>query len=115
MAQLTLFMVLVIGFSQALALIPGTSRSGITITAALFLGLHRVDAARFSFLLSIPLIVAAGSYQTLKLVQSAMPVNWSDMVLGVVLSAISAWICIHYFLVFINRIGRSEERERVYN
>lgn len=105
MAQLTLFMVLVIGFSQAIALIPGTSRSGITITAALFLGLHRVDAARFSFLLSIPLIVAAGSYQTLKLVQSAMPVNWSDMVLGVVLSAISAWICIHYFLVFINRIG----------
>lgn len=105
MAQLTIMMVLVIGFSQALALIPGTSRSGITITAALFLGLHRVDAARFSFLLSIPLIVAAGSYQTLKLVQGSLPVNWGDMALGVILSAISAWVCIHFFLVFISRIG----------
>src|SRR5690606_6812834 len=57
----------VIGLAQALALIPGTSRSGITITAALFLGLRREAAARFSFLLSIPLILAAGLLKTLEL------------------------------------------------
>lgn len=58
---------LIIGFAQALALIPGVSRSGSTITAGLFLGLNRVAAARFSFLLSAPVILGAGCYKMLKL------------------------------------------------
>lgn len=105
LARMTLSMALIIGVAQALALIPGTSRSGITMTAALLLGLQRVDAARFSFLLSIPLILAAGGLKTMELMHSLLPVDWKDLLLGIALSAISAWVCIYYFLAFINRIG----------
>jgi undecaprenyl-diphosphatase len=97
--------VLVVGCAQAVALIPGTSRSGITITAALFMGLSREGAARFSFLLSIPVIILAGGLLTLDLIRSTEPVAWVAMALGVVLSAVSAYVCIHYFLLFIKRIG----------
>ena len=103
--QLTLLMVVIIGLVQALALIPGTSRSGITMTAALLLGMQRSDAARFSFLLSIPLILAAGGLKTLELSQSMLPVDWQALIIGAALSAVSAWLCIYYFLAFINRIG----------
>lgn len=105
LAKLTLITALVIGFAQALALIPGTSRSGITITAALLVGLNRVDAARFSFLLSIPLIAAAASLLLLKLISDSQAVDVAALVAGVVISALSAWVCIHYFLAFIQRIG----------
>jgi len=105
LVHMTLLMALVIGLAQALALIPGTSRSGITITAALLVGLHRVEAARFSFLLSIPLILAAGGLKTLELMDSVLPVDWQSLALGVLLSALSAWVCIYYFLAFINKIG----------
>lgn len=97
--------VLVIGCAQALALFPGTSRSGITITAALFLGLSREGAARFSFLLSIPVIVLACGLETRSLVTSAEPIDWPAMAVGVLLSGLSAYLCIHYFLAFIKRIG----------
>ena len=95
---------LIIGMAQALALVPGTSRSGITITMALFLGFGREDSARFSFLLSIPIILLSGSYKGLQLLGTA-GVDWHNIVVGVVLSAVSAYFCIHYFLSFINRIG----------
>ncbi|GEK73435.1 MULTISPECIES: undecaprenyl-diphosphate phosphatase [Halomonas] len=94
-----------IGLAQALALIPGTSRSGITMTAALMLGLSREAAARFSFLLSIPVIVLAGGLEALGLAQDEVPVAWGDLAAGTVLSGISAYLCIHFFLVFIRRIG----------
>ncbi|MCC5810800.1 MAG: undecaprenyl-diphosphate phosphatase [Ectothiorhodospiraceae bacterium] len=97
--------VLVIGVAQAIALIPGTSRSGITMTAALFMGLSREAAARFSFLLSIPVIVLASGLQLIELLQPGTDVDWWAMSLGAVLSGISAYLCIHYFLVFIKRIG----------
>lgn len=97
--------VLVVGCAQAVALIPGTSRSGITITAALFMGLSREGAARFSFLLSIPVIILAGGLLALDLIRSTEPVAWGAMALGVGLSALSAYACIHYFLLFIKRIG----------
>ncbi len=97
--------VVIIGCAQALALIPGTSRSGITMTAALFLGLRKVSAARFSFLLSIPIIVASGLFQVLDLIKSDLTIDWGLLVLAVVLSSISAWVCIHYFLKLINKIG----------
>lgn len=105
MAKMTLAMALIIGLVQMLALIPGTSRSGVTLTAALFLGMQRADGARFSFLLSIPLILAAGGLHAIKLIQSTVEVAWGDLILGIVVSAISALLCIHYFLAFISRIG----------
>jgi len=97
--------VLFVGVMQALALIPGTSRSGITMTAGLFLGLNRDAAARFSFLLSIPVIIASGLFKTKDLVESTVQVEWSLLLLAVALSALSAWLCIHFFLKLINRIG----------
>lgn len=95
----------VIAFSQVLALIPGTSRSGITMTAGLFTGLTRKGAARFSFLLSIPVILMAGSYKTLKLFQEGNGIDWLSIGLGYALSALSAYICIHFFLKLLERIG----------
>lgn len=95
----------IIGVAQALALIPGTSRSGITITAALFLGFGREAAARFSFLLSIPLILAAGLLKTLELMEQNGATDWSGIALGAALSFISAVICIHLFLKFLERLG----------
>ena len=97
--------VLVIGCAQALALIPGTSRSGITMTAGLLSGLERRAAARFSFLLSIPVIVLAGGLETVKLAGSPAPVEWGALLLGTALSALSAYLCIWLFLGFIERMG----------
>jgi len=97
--------VLVVGCAQVLALIPGTSRSGITITAALAMGLDRASAARFSFLLSIPVIILAGGVKTLELAGAAQPIRWDVMALGTVLSACSAYACIHYFMKVIQSVG----------
>lgn len=97
--------ILVIGFAQALALIPGTSRSGITMTAGLMLGLTRQAAARFSFLLSIPLILASGLYESKKLIESPQPTDWTALILGAVIAAMSAYLCIHFFLRLLERIG----------
>ena len=96
---------LFIGMSQALALIPGTSRSGATITAALYLGFTREAAARFSFLMSIPIILLAGGYLGLKLVVSGNPIDVGFLITGILTSFISAFICIHLFLKIITRMG----------
>ncbi len=103
--QLNLKDVLIIGCFQVLALIPGISRSGITITLGLFLGLTRKAAARFSFLLAMPVIFASGALETVRMVTEVSPIGWDDLLLGVLLSAISAGLCIHYFLRLIDRIG----------
>ncbi len=103
--QMTLKDVLIIGCAQAVALIPGTSRSGITITAGLILGLTRQAAARFSFFLSVPLIMAAGSYKGLELYQQGDQAPWSAVVIGTLVAAISAYACIHWFLKFLDRVG----------
>ncbi len=102
--EMTLMMALLIGFAQAVALIPGTSRSGITITMALFLGLSRTDSARFSFLMSIPVIVLSGAMATLDLIDDGH-VDWSATMVGLIVSAVSAYFCIHYFLSFISRLS----------
>jgi undecaprenyl-diphosphatase len=94
-----------IGLAQALALIPGTSRSGITITAALMLGMSREAAARFSFLLSIPVTVLAGGMEAITLSRQAAPVDWLTLLSGTALAGISAYLCIHLFLAFIKRLG----------
>lgn len=97
--------ILFIGLAQALALIPGTSRSGATMTAALFLGLSRQAAARFSFLLSIPVIVLAGGLTTLDYLKSASIDDMQPLMLGALLSGVSAYFCIHYFLKLLEKIG----------
>lgn len=104
LAELTLVGALVIGVAQALALVPGTSRSGITITAALFLGFSREHAARFSFLMAIPIIVLGAGLMTLDLLEQSQ-VDWSALIIGATISAISAYACIYYFLSFISRLG----------
>ena len=97
--------VAIIGCAQAIALIPGTSRSGITMTAALMLGMSRQASARFSFLLSIPVITLAGGLQVLKLLQRDGAVDWLAIGVGTLVSAISAYLCIRFFLKLLDRIG----------
>jgi undecaprenyl-diphosphatase len=99
--------VLVIGCAQAIALIPGTSRSGITMTAALALGLDREAASRFSFLLAVPALSMAGLWKMFQLFQETAPVPWASLGLGVVLSAITAFVTIALFLKLIGRLGMS--------
>ena len=94
-----------VGLFQAIALIPGTSRSGITMTAGRFLGLDRTAAARFSFLLAIPVIALSGLLEALDLIEASAPVQWRVLFYGAVLAGASAWCCIHYFLRYITRIG----------
>ena len=96
---------LIIGIAQALALIPGTSRAGITITAGLMIGAERQASARFSFLMSIPVILAAGTQQGLELRMIEAEVYWPAFLVGVTVSAISAWLVIKLFMHWIERSG----------
>jgi undecaprenyl-diphosphatase len=96
---------LIIGLFQAVAIFPGTSRSGITITAGLMLGLTRKAASRFSFLIAIPTILMSGIYVTYGLAVSSEQVIWGELMLGVILSFLAAYLCIHLFLSFIERCG----------
>jgi undecaprenyl-diphosphatase len=91
-----------LGCAQALALIPGVSRSGATIAAALFMGLRRTDAARFIFLLAIPAILAAAANEGLKMLKTGMDADMASLfVIGIVSSAIVGYaavgFCIRYF------------------
>jgi len=97
--------VVVIGCFQALSLIPGTSRSGITLTAGLFRGFSREAAAHFSFLLSIPVIVLASGLEAVKLVKSPVTVDWSALGLGMIVAAFSGYLCIHFFMRLVGKIG----------
>ncbi len=97
-----------IGFSQALALIPGVSRSGITITTAMFRNSNRTSAARFSFLLSTPVIVGAGILESWKLVKavrhpvgSAVEMHWIILIVGMLSAALTGFLCIRFFLRYI--------------
>ncbi|MBE0491205.1 MAG: undecaprenyl-diphosphate phosphatase [Sulfurospirillum sp.] len=101
--NITIVLAVVIGIAQAVALIPGTSRSGITMSAAMLLGFSRVAAARFSFLLSIPVIVLAGGLKCLELLQSQIIVHWGELLSAVFLSGLSAYLCIVLFLRLISK------------
>jgi undecaprenyl-diphosphatase len=105
LSQLGLKDAVLIGVFQALALIPGTSRSGITITAGLMLGLSREAAARFSFLMAVPIIAAAGCFKAVSLIRSEDAIPWTIFALGVAVAFLSAWAVIALFLRFINRVG----------
>ncbi|WP_087018900.1 undecaprenyl-diphosphate phosphatase [Thaumasiovibrio subtropicus] len=96
---------LIIGFAQAAAMIPGTSRSGATMTAALFLGFNREAAARFSFLMSMPIILAAGGYLGAKTVATGATIAMMPLLVGIFVSFASAYACIHLFLKLVTRVG----------
>jgi len=96
---------LLIGLSQALAFIPGTSRSGITMTSAVLLGLSRTEAARFSFLLSIPVILGSGVFVTRDLIEAGLIIDWGALLLAVAISGLTAWSCIALFLKLVEKIG----------
>jgi undecaprenyl-diphosphatase len=97
--------VLLIGVGQALALIPGTSRSGITMTVALALGLSREAAGRFSFLLAIPAIGMAASWQLVQFARSPETTDWHALVPATLIAAATAFVAIALFLRLIGRIG----------
>ena len=91
---------LIVGIFQAIAIIPGVSRSGITITAALLCGLDRVSAARFSFLLATPIIFGAA---VLTLPNFLTIGSTSVVVVGTIASAVSRYVAIKYLIVFVSR------------
>jgi len=91
---------LIIGCAQALALIPGVSRSGITLVAALALGLRRDASARFSFLLGVPAIAAAGIFE-LKPLLKAQNVNGGALAIGLIAAAVSGYASIAWLLRFL--------------
>jgi undecaprenyl-diphosphatase len=91
-----------IGLAQAAALVPGVSRSGATITLGLFLGLRREEAARFSFLMSVPIIAGAGSLQLAEVVSQGMDGSQALMfAAGFVSSAVVGYLAIRFFLRFV--------------
>ena len=95
----------VIGLSQCLALIPGTSRSGITISAALFLGIGKETAAKFSFLLAIPTIGAIAVSELINLSMKDLLNQGSDLMLAGFISFVVAYLTIDIFLKLINRFS----------
>ena len=105
---------LCIGLSQAIALIPGVSRSGVTITAGLLRDCERKSAARFSFLLSTPVIVGAGILECLRMMGEVVPsssssinpipqvaVDWAVLVVGTFFASVTGFLCIRYFLRYL--------------
>ena len=96
---------ILIGCAQALALVPGTSRSGITITTARILGIARQDAARFSFLLSVPAILLATLYQVVMLITGDQSVAWDNLALAALVSAVVAYLSIEFFMRVVSVIG----------
>lgn len=94
-----------VAFAQALALVPGTSRSGITMTAGLFAGLTRAGAARFSFLLSIPVTVLAGGYEIFKLFRHGVATDLEQAALAALVAAVSGYFAIAFLLRLLQHRG----------
>jgi len=105
MEELTWKQTLMVGIAQAFALIPGTSRSGVTMTALIALGFNRVSAARFSFLMAVPAIALPGLLKGAELANSIDTIAWDVLFIGVVVSAATAFLCMHWFMRFIERVG----------
>ena len=113
LVDITLFASLLIGFSQMLAIIPGVSRSGITISAALILGMNRESSVRFSFLLAAPILFAAACYgiggPLLQGFNAGGPeginqlISWPAVLSGFIVSFLSGIIAIHFLLRYIKR------------
>lgn len=103
----TLISSIFIGLAQGLAALPGFSRSGLTIATGLLSGVDRVTAARYSFLLSIPIILGASMiYPILEIdFNEIVTYNWSAIIVGTVVSAIVGYFCIKYFIKFVQRFS----------
>ncbi len=95
---------IIVGLSQVLAIIPGVSRSGATLTGAFLCGFKRSDSARFSFLLSIPIIGGAGLVSLLKIVKEpSVSLSPSGMALGILSSFVFGYIAVHFMLNYLKR------------
>lgn len=94
-----------IGLFQVLALIPGASRSGVTITAGLMLGLKREAASRFSFLLAIPVILLSSGYELATAASSPVPADWPALLTVALVAFASAYATLHIFLKLVERTG----------
>ena len=106
MEQMTLLDALFVGITQVGALIPGVSRSGSTLTGALFLGLKRDEAARFSFLLGLPAIALAGLKELLTLYKAHIPMEaWSVLIVGLIVGCISSFVAIWGLMRFLERFS----------
>ncbi len=103
MKDITVFDAFIVGIAQSLALIPGSSRSGTTITGGLFLGMNRETAARFSFLLSIPAVLASGLlelYESLKFLNASMTVN---LIISTAAAAVFGYLSIDFLLRYLRK------------
>jgi undecaprenyl-diphosphatase len=98
--DMSLFDAIVVGLAQALALIPGTSRSGVTMTAARFLGYERVEAARFSFLLSIPAVAGAGMLAVRRLADASAAMQWDALLAGL-MTFVAAFATMAFLMRFL--------------
>ena len=98
---------IIMGLAQGLAALPGFSRSGLTIATGLFSGMDRATAARYSFLLSIPIIVIASIfYPLIKLdIAEISTYNWIAIIVGTIVSGIVGYLCIKYFLKFVSKFS----------
>jgi len=99
--ELTWFDALVVGLAQAFALVPGSSRSGTTITAGLFLGISRDAAARFSFLLSIPAVLASGVFELARIDPSVFEMGFLNLALATVVSGVAGYAAIAWLLRYL--------------
>ena len=101
--HMTMGRALAIGIAQVFALIPGASRAGVTITAARWLGFERTDAARFSMLMSIPTIIAAGAAASWKLAEEGATHVWADALVAAGMSFVTAFIAIVLMMGWLRR------------
>lgn len=104
-ADISSIAILTIGLFQTLALVPGVSRSGIVITAALLLNYKRIDAIKIAFLLSIPAIFMASVYNVFELTGSENIIIYKEHFIGMILSLLFSYITIHLFITTINKIS----------
>jgi undecaprenyl-diphosphatase len=98
--DLSRFKILMLGFAQSLALIPGFSRSGVTITAARYFGINRAAAARFSFLLSVPAIVLSGLYEAIGITNSNES-GWGQTIFAAAVSFVVGYISIAWLIKWL--------------
>lgn len=107
--ELTLKNSVLIAIAQGLAALPGFSRSGLTIATGLLNGIGRAEAARYSFLLSIPIILGASMVYPLVSIDvtEVATYNWTAIIIGTIVSGVSGYLCIKYFLKFVSKFSLS--------
>ena len=104
LSEVTLMDGILVGIAQAFAVIPGVSRSGATLTAALFCGMQRETAARFSFLLGLPAITLAGFYELYVLLKAGLSSEgWMTLVIGLACASVTAFFAIYGLLHYLER------------